>query len=773
MKKYSSHKKGFRTVKKRVPLFTFLGTYLLILVIPISISILFYSRTLSIMYESTNDSNRRILQHASAVLNERIDEISVMANQIATNHFVMDFQGKTDPFQYPNSYSIIETRRNLPGYGTTNEFIFDYYIFFNKSNLVMNNQITYTYPQFYTIYMNFDSLSYTDWIHQTLEESLHPAGLQQETGITMLNGQVSSSMQVIPFYHPLLTHGKNDGFILILIPKKEIASLLSSIELGEGGAVFIEDKEGNVITHISENTCDIGSIQSYIRASSSTESPSNISVEGKNMLVTRVETAAYRYVAIQSEDVVLKKMNSLKLILFTILLVSGALSVAAAFYFARRTAKPLQEIFNNLPEDENKAGDIFSIIKSAVIDVRQSNLDLQKVLTDQIPYLKSTFLSRLIHSDIHSPEEIHQIISRYIPTTGHKYCILIVKSDIQRRAWDELELAVVSTFSSLMKQTFTGVIEDAVYCDIDEQRLAVMLYYPFCSNEEFRRQAEDAVMKVQNRLPITIVDSISIAGGTIVTDLIQLPDSYEKAQTAFNQNYIDSHTSVLWYEERKHGRSSYYFPPEIESQLANSVKEGDSQAAQRLLLYLFKRNFENRDLSAPLQKFFIYQLVCTLTKLSSQIDLDEKRYAHLIKELDHILTAGEWKQQKILLEACTSMCEAVNEQSGACRNSSLNRQILSYIRGHFCEASISLSSIADHFSMNESYLSCIFKQQNSIKLSVYIENLRIEKAKELLTGTSLTIHQIAEKIGYLSSNSFCRAFKRVTGVNATTYRSCL
>ncbi len=80
------------------------------------------------------------------------------------------------------------------------------------------------------------------------------------------------------------------------------------------------------------------------------------------MLVTRVETAAYRYVAIQSEDVVLKKMNSLKLILFTILLVSGALSVAVAFYFARRTAKPLQEIFNNLPGRTVKTKrEIFSV----------------------------------------------------------------------------------------------------------------------------------------------------------------------------------------------------------------------------------------------------------------------------------------------------------------------------------------------------------------------------------------------------------------------------
>ena len=117
------------------------------------------------------------------------------------------------------------------------------------------------------------------------------------------------------------------------------------------------------------------------------------------------------------------------------------------------------------------------------------------------------------------------------------------------------------------------------------------------------------------------------------------------------------------------------------------------------------------------------------------------------------------------------LCDIINEKSAINQNTCITQEILSYIEDHFSNNSISLSSIADHFNMSESYLSYTFKQQHGIKLSVYIENLRIQSAKELLTQTSLTINQISEKIGYLSSNSFCRAFKRVTGINATTYRS--
>ena len=351
------------------------------------------------------------------------------------------------------------------------------------------------------------------------------------------------------------------------------------------------------------------------------------------------------------------------------------------------------------------------------------------------------------------------------------YCILVIKSDAQHNTYDALDLAVATTLASLLKQTFASVQEDAVCCDVDEQRLAVMLCYPSCTQAEFKHKAEETVLKVQSRLPVNIVDSIVIAGGNIVADLIQLPNSYEKAQAAFSQNYTNMHSCVLWYEEKKNARSSYYFPADMESQLIKSVKEGDKQTVQKVVTHLYKLNFEDSHLSAPLQKFFIYQLVCTLTKLSNQMEVDEKRYSRLITNLDHIFLMGELKQKKALIESFLSLCDAVSEKSGLHHDTSLTRQIVVYIKGHFCESSISLSSIASQFGMNESYLSYIFKQQNGVKLSVYIENLRIEKAKELLAETTLTIHQIAEKTGYLSSNSFCRAFKRVTGVNATAYRS--
>lgn len=757
---------------KRSPLFKLLWTYLLILTIPISIGYVYYTKTLDIVYASTNDENNNILKHISTVLDGRIREISSMASQIATNHLVTSFQGKSNPLEYPNTYSIIETRQGLPNYSATNEFILNYYIFFNKSNLVMNNQIAFKYAQFYNIHMRFDGQTYEEWYRATTENAIKSSGLSEEIRVTLYNNGVGTSMQVIPYYYPLPSYGQNNGHIAIYIPKSEIDSLLSTVNLDDNGVVYIENREGRIITHLAEGDVPIGEVQAVVDGNRpSAGNPAEITIQGKKMIATAVTTPNYTYVAVQSKNVVLKKVHDLKLIQVAVLLLSALLGMVVAIFFAKRNAKPLQEIITNLPEDENRSGDIFEIIKSAIEDLKHNNAGLRMTIRQQIPLLTSTFLSRLINAEFNSSEEIEQLC-RYlpIPVAEHMYSILIIKVDTSFNSYDSLDLTIVSTFKHLVRQTLTSVDEDISYCDIDEQQLAVLLSFPLCGEEQFKQRAEKLVSIIHGKISGNIVDSIVITGGSVVRRLIDVADSYETAKLAYRTHVANVHSSILWYEKNGDYRVAYYFPTDIQNKLMNNVKQGNKQAVKENLETLFQHNLIKNSLSTSFQKLFIYELLGIIVKLSAQMGLEERMHNHLISDMDHIDRYGELKQIKTIMESFYQLCDMVNSKSDR-QNMGITQQILAYVESQYTNDTLSLSSIANHFNMNESYLSYTFKQQNGIKLSVYIENLRIQKAKELLAQTSLTISQIAEEIGYLSANSFCRAFKRVTGINATTFRA--
>ena len=52
-----------------------------------------------------------------------------------------------------------------------------------------------------------------------------------------------------------------------------------------------------------------------------------------------------------------------------------------------------------------------------------------------------------------------------------------------------------------------------------------------------------------------------------------------------------------------------------------------------------------------------------------------------------------------------------------------------------------------------------------------MNKLRIERSKELLQNTTLSIHAIGEKFGFCSSSYFAECFRKYTGCSPADFRS--
>lgn len=96
--------------------------------------------------------------------------------------------------------------------------------------------------------------------------------------------------------------------------------------------------------------------------------------------------------------------------------------------------------------------------------------------------------------------------------------------------------------------------------------------------------------------------------------------------------------------------------------------------------------------------------------------------------------------------------------------------ILKYIEQNYSNA-LSLSLIAEKFSLSESYVARLFKKELNCKPSEYINNVRISAAEELLLTTGLSVTEISAKVGYSDVYYFSKTFKRVTGTSPSKARS--
>ena len=92
-----------------------------------------------------------------------------------------------------------------------------------------------------------------------------------------------------------------------------------------------------------------------------------------------------------------------------------------------------------------------------------------------------------------------------------------------------------------------------------------------------------------------------------------------------------------------------------------------------------------------------------------------------------------------------------------------------YLALHSAEK-FSLQEIANALYINGSYLLRVYKAHTGHTLLWYHSHLRCEKAKELLAKSDLSISEIGEAVGFVSSAHFSHVFKKMTGVTPSAYR---
>lgn len=100
---------------------------------------------------------------------------------------------------------------------------------------------------------------------------------------------------------------------------------------------------------------------------------------------------------------------------------------------------------------------------------------------------------------------------------------------------------------------------------------------------------------------------------------------------------------------------------------------------------------------------------------------------------------------------------------------SVIQRIKEYINSHIYD-DLSLVSVARSFHFSTVYLSQLFKKETGELFTVYITNLKIEKAKELLADKNIMVYEVAARLGYKDSKYFSRLFEKKSGYRPTDYK---
>ncbi len=95
------------------------------------------------------------------------------------------------------------------------------------------------------------------------------------------------------------------------------------------------------------------------------------------------------------------------------------------------------------------------------------------------------------------------------------------------------------------------------------------------------------------------------------------------------------------------------------------------------------------------------------------------------------------------------------------------RKALDYLNSHYGDPELRLRQVARYVGLSDSRFSVVFKEDTGRTMGQYLTDIRISRAKQLLTEGKLRIYEIASMVGCRNSQYFSTLFYKETGMYPT------
>ncbi|WNS42463.1 response regulator [Paenibacillus sp. MMS20-IR301] len=142
--------------------------------------------------------------------------------------------------------------------------------------------------------------------------------------------------------------------------------------------------------------------------------------------------------------------------------------------------------------------------------------------------------------------------------------------------------------------------------------------------------------------------------------------------------------------------------------------------------------------------------------------------SELLSVVEDALKREEERQRHVKLEKLVDhkLLEIDPDQAGIGQPV---REAMAFVEQHLHEQ-LTMAEVAGRIHLNASYFSVLFKEQAGVSFSEYLSRLRIQRAKELLLQTPLSIGEIGERVGYRTDKYFIKVFKSLENISPSRYR---
>ncbi len=655
--------------------------------------------------------------------------------------------------------------------------------------MVINDQIAYDYEDFYDLYLRRDADgSYGAWKTYLSDE--------MEKGVNAMEPywyKGEGGLELLAYSRPLPNNGysASSGVVRIFFKRSVLEDLMSAA--GEAKLQYILDSFGNVIYYTNADIFEEEklTIEDFIQKVENTrqkeieedkgqehkviagmwEGP--VKLAGRNYVALRYSApSGYSYCTLLPETQLNARKMANMLTVTIFILLAAAVGLFLCWHMSVRSATPLNQLMkqaSRLTERDQEHNSVFVKLSDIFQYLAGVNSDLVEMMEEQKPYIRNAFVNRLLFGNPLSREEEDLLANRMdFDRNGMVFCVLIFRiitlDSVEEKSVDLLSTCLLSLME-MIKKEFPG----SLYAATGEDQVSLIMRVPHKNRDSIESLVEEKLLRIREELPANIAERIFVYGGNVVEEMEDVYESYHNAAFAFMNEKERTESQVIWFRKNNKKMVAVFPYFELSVKLTRLVTSGDEQGLHDALKEIMTQYILESNLPAWLQQILLNELQAILFHILVRLELEEQEYQKYFSELEKEHRIPLIEQITSTLGLYRSLCALVNEKKTK-EAGKMMPAILAFLDANYGDPDLSLTMVADTFRISVPYLSSLFKASAGVNFSNYVEDVRIEKAKGFLKNTSMSVGEIAVATGYSSTNSFSRAFRRVTGDSASEYR---
>lgn len=762
-------------------------TYFIVLFIPLVICCTYYIRMLYVISQDDIREKKTELLHSVELVDGFMEELDSFSGMLAGLPAVNIFRFQDKVLEFPNTHEVSDLQDKLINPTRINSAVFGYFLFFDKSHTVINDSIAYDYRDFYDLYLSrIEDQSYDDWTGFLSTELMKGVSRGER-----YRYKGNSEVELLAYSCPLPNNGydASSGAVRIFFEKKAIENLMPVME--KEGLQYILNEDGEVIYYKSGDSLS-NSAEEIVRQAeeglkeklSDAVSQNEDDIDGMQKLSIRLGGKKYvvlRYKALSGYSycslVPLMQFNARKMAsvisLTVFLMIVAVVGLALCLHMSARSATPLNQLLTDasrLTERKEEHNSVFSKLSDIFQYLGNVNSNLVEMMEEQKPYIRTAFVNRLLFGNPLSLGELEWLEKRMRFECRDKVFLVLNFRISTPASEDECNVDLLNTCTLSLIEVIQKEFPGCLYAVTGEAQVSVILNIAKQKQDTLSSFAEEKVEQIRKILPGNIAERMFVYGGTVVERAEDIYESYHNAVFTFMNEKSQIENQIIWFRKNI-GRTAAAFPYfELSVRLTRLVTSGDEQGLHDALEEIMKEYIFENNLPVWLQQILLNELQAILFRILTGLELEEEETQKYFCELEKNHMSPILEQITNTLGMYRTLCARVNEMKEK-EAGKMMPAIQAFLDANYGDRDLSLTMVADKFNISVPYLSALFKTSAGVNFSNYVEGVRIEKAKGLLKNTSMTVGEIAGVTGYASANSFCRAFKRVTGDSASEYRN--